>query len=84
MPNIYKVGFTERNPDERAKEITLKSGLPKQFKVEKYWRSNDPYIVEQRIHEALSEFAQGKEFFKGDLNEICEFIDYLIQNNNEI
>ena len=84
MPNIYKVGFTERNPDERANEITLKSGLPKQFKVEKYWRSNDPYIVEQRIHEALSEFAQGKEFFKGDLNEICEFINYLIQNNNEI
>ena len=84
MPNIYKVGFTERNPDERANEITSKSGLPKQFKVEKYWRSNDPYIVEQRIHESLSEFAQGREFFKGDLNQICEFIDYLIQNNNEL
>jgi len=84
MPNIYKVGFTERNPDERAIEITSKSGLPKQFKVEKYWRSNDPYIVEQRIHGALSEFAQGREFFKGDLNEICKFIDNIIQNNNEI
>ena len=23
MPNIYKVGFTERNPDERANEIRL-------------------------------------------------------------
>jgi len=84
MPNIYKVGFTARNPDERAVEITSKSGLPKPFKVEKYWRSDDPFIVEQRIHGALSEFAQGREFFKGDLNEICEFIDYLVQSNNEI
>jgi len=83
MPNIYKVGFTARNPDERAVEITSKSGLPKSFKVEKYWRSDDPYIVEQRIHGALSEFAEGREYFKGDLNEICEFIDYLVQKNNE-
>ena len=35
MPNIYKVGFTARNPDERSVEITSKSGLPKPFKVEK-------------------------------------------------
>ena len=84
MPNIYKVGFTARNPDERAVEITSKSGLPKPFKVEKYWRSDDPYIVEQRIHGALSEFAEGREYFKGDLNEICEFIDYQVQHNNQI
>ena len=84
MPNIFKVGFTSRNPDERAIEISSKSGLPKSFKVEKYWRTDDPYIVEQRIHVQLSEFAKGKEFFKGDLNRICELIDYLVQGNNQI
>ena len=84
MPNMYKVGFTARNPDKRADEISSKSGLPKPFKVKKYWRTNDPYIVEQRIHEALSEFAEGKEFFKGDLNEICKIMDHFVQTNNEI
>ena len=84
MPHIFKVGFTARNPDERALEISSKSGLPKSFKVEKYWRTDDPYIVEQRIHVQLSEFAEGKEFFKGDLNRICELIDNLVQSNNQI
>ena len=84
MPNLYKVGFTARNPDRRAEEISSKSGLPKPFLVKKYWRTNDPYIVEQRIHEKLSDFAEGKEFFKGDLNEICKIIDHCVESNNKI
>ena len=84
MPNLYKVGFTARNPDRRAEEISSKSGLPKPFLVKKYWRTNDTYIVEQRIHEKLSDFSEGKEFFKGDLNEICKIIDDCVESNNKI
>ena len=84
MPGIYKVGFTARNPDERASEISNQINLPSKFVVEKYWRTNDPYIVEQRIHNALSEYAEGKEFFKGDLKEICKIIDHCVERNNKI
>ena len=83
MPNIYKVGFTSRSPDERAAELSYKSGLPKSYKVEKYWRTNDPYIVEQRIHNALAEFAEGREHFQGDLKKICAVIDAFIKTSNQ-
>tara|TARA_Y100001933_G_C18956893_1_gene546402 strand:- start:609 stop:1499 length:891 start_codon:yes stop_codon:yes gene_type:complete len=84
MPGIYKVGFTARNPDERASEISNQVNLPSKFVVEKYWRTNDPYIVEQRIHESLSEYAEGKEFFKGNLKDICKIIDDCVESNNKI
>ena len=83
MPNIFKVGFTSRNPDQRCAEISAKSGLPVPFKVEKYWRSDDPYIVEQRIHTSLSDSSQGREYFRGDLKKICAVIEDLIKTNNQ-
>ncbi|EEE39746.1 hypothetical protein P9202_519 [Prochlorococcus marinus str. MIT 9202] len=46
---------------ERSRVQVPTRAWPKAFKVEKYWRSDDPYIVKQRIHGALSEFAEGRE-----------------------
>ncbi|CAN5665139.1 hypothetical protein BH09PLA1_BH09PLA1_34700 [soil metagenome] len=36
------------------------------FEVVAYWRTKDPYIVEQRIHTALAGYAKGGEFFQVD------------------
>lgn len=84
MPNTYKVGFTSRNPDVRAGEISSKSGLPKPFLVVKYWRTDDPYILEQRIHNDLMKFAEGREYFSGPLKEICAAVENLINGHNKI
>jgi len=67
MPGVYKIGFSEGNPDKRARDVSLKIGLPMPFEVIAYWRTKDPYIVEQRIHAALANCAKGGEFFQVDL-----------------
>ena len=79
MPGIYKIGFTSRNPDERAAEISSQVGLPAMFVVEKYWRSNDPYIVEQRIHKALEKDRKPGEYFQADIDVLCEEIEKHLQ-----
>jgi|GEM_PF-6822676 len=82
MKDIFKVGFTARNPDERAKEVSREMGIPAEFIVEKYWRTVDPFIVEQRIHKDLKEYHKGGEFFEGDYKNIIEIISRIIQVNN--
>jgi hypothetical protein len=67
MPGVFKIGFSAGNPDKRAKDVSLKSGLPVQFEVVAYSRTKDPFIVEQRIHTALADYAKGGEFFQLDL-----------------
>lgn len=67
MPGVYKIGFSKGNPDKRAQDLNQSSGLPATFKVVAYWRTKDPYIVEQRIHDALASFTRGREFFQVDL-----------------
>ena len=83
MPGVYKIGFTSRNPDERAKEISIKVNLPSSFKVERYWRSDDPYIVEQRIHEELKPYFRAGEFFEGDLQLFYQVVTKHIDNVNK-
>lgn len=79
MPRIYKIGFTARNPDSRAKEVSASSGLPVGFKVESYWRTRDPYIVEQRVFAELNEYRKsGGEFFEGSLEHFTSAIRGLL------
>lgn len=75
MPGICKIGFTASNPDKRAKEISARHALPQPFKVMKYWRTLDPYIIEQRIHEALLQYGRQGEFFEVDLAQAIEVIE---------
>ena len=77
---LHKIGFTARNPDARAEEISQKISLPLPFKVEKYWRTKDPYIVEQKIHKKLEDCLTAGEFFKGSLSDLSEVIENLIIN----
>lgn len=80
MPGIYKIGFTASNPDNRAREISGDYGLPMPFEVLEYWRTKDPYIVEQRIHVALASYKKAGEFFEVDLQFAKETIEaYIIK-----
>lgn len=67
MPGVYKIGFTAGNPDRRARDVSVHYGLPMPFELIEYWRTTDPYIVEQRIHTALASYMKGGEFFEVDL-----------------
>ena len=75
MPNLYKVGWTERSPEERAQELSA-TGLPEPFKVIFSVPTDMSMEVEKKIHEKLDEFRyrSDREFFKTDLNTIKEAI----------
>lgn len=78
MPGIYKIGFTANNPDTRAKEISDQYRLPVPFQLIQYWRTKDPYIVEQRVHQALAAFAKAGEFFEVAVDVAKEAIESYI------
>lgn len=74
MPGVFKIGFTAGNPDKRAREISTQYGLPMSFEVVQYWRTKDPYIVEQRIHSELAMHAKAGEFFEVGLQRATDVI----------
>ncbi len=75
MPGIYKIGFTSRSPDTRAAELSQVHKLPSNFTVTKYWRTADPYIVEQRIHKELEAHRKPGEYFQGDFDHFFAVIE---------
>lgn len=81
MPGVYKIGFTAGNPDKRAREICVKYGLPTPFILVQYWRTKDPYIIEQRIHSKLAGYAKSGEFFEVDLKHATETIQAYVSGN---
>jgi hypothetical protein len=79
MPDLYKIGWTERSPEERAKELSY-TGLPEPFKVLYSKTTNLSDVVEKEIHEELDEYRyrSDREFFKADLNLIKQTIDKVL------
>tara|TARA_R110002096_G_scaffold432240_1_gene648775 strand:- start:211749 stop:212522 length:774 start_codon:yes stop_codon:yes gene_type:complete len=75
MPGLYKIGFTTQSPTKRAATLGGKESVPTPFIVEKYWRTKDPYIVEQMIHSELDKYKAGKEFFKLDIDLLINLVD---------
>ncbi len=64
MLGIVKIGFTIRNPDERAVELTNSVNIPGEFKVEYFKKVKNPYILEQRVFNILNDYKTGGEYFR--------------------
>ena len=65
--DIYKVGYTERDPEDRARELSSASGNPVPFLVVQAWAVVDGRAAEVAAHEALasSRLSSSREFFIG-------------------
>ena len=65
MPELLKIGFTERDPSSRAKEISQDTGVPSEFIVDYQVYSSRPYELERKVHELLHEYRlnNNREFF---------------------
>ena len=76
MPEIYKIGFTERKPHERANELSNTSS-PTPFKVEYSLLVEEPSLIESEIHQAFIDYrvSENREFFKIDLQYAIRFIE---------
>jgi hypothetical protein len=75
MPGLVKIGFTEKDVFERAKELGTVTGVPAPFIVEAYSPSRNPRSDEADIHQSFSERRiSNSEFFKISVDEALERI----------
>ena len=84
MPGIYKIGMTERTPEERLKDANSSTFVLYPFQIEFYKQTDDVYQKEQYIHRKLEtcRINKNKEFFKVDLNVVREIFNSLNQIKN--
>lgn len=67
MPGLVKVGYTDRDPKLRAKELSH-TGVAFDFKVDYEALVNNASQVERDAHRQLSAYHANKEFFSCDVN----------------
>ena len=74
MPNIVKIGSTERTLKERVAELSSTTGVPTPFVIEHYLMVENPFDFEMAIHEELSEFRvnNNREFFNISIDKAIE------------
>ena len=79
MPNLYKIGCTERSPSRRARELSGATGVPTQFDVICYWEGENFQKYERELHEVFdgSRINDSREFFQSILlNELVDEIKF--------
>lgn len=78
MPNLVKIGKTERAPNERAQELSSSSGVPTQFVVAYSAFFQDCSAAENYLHQLLQEkgyrLSQNREFFSAPLQTVIDSI----------
>ena len=73
MPGIFKIGFTLKDPELRAKELDS-TGVPFPFVVEYEILVDDPHALEQRVHKSLRAQREGKEWFRCSFTQAVQMI----------
>jgi hypothetical protein len=79
--NLFKVGFTDRDPKLRAKELSSTTSAPSPFMVLQAWAVTDGYSAEQSAHAELKDvrLSANREFFQLDYRELCQRLERSLQ-----
>jgi hypothetical protein len=64
--DIYKVGYTDRDPEQRAREVSKTTATPTPFLVVQAWAVTNGRLAEQAAHNALNtcRVVGSREFFQ--------------------
>jgi len=73
MPSLVKIGFSTRDPVNRANELN-NTGAPHPYYVAYDALVYNPEIVEKEIHRELSEYIEGKEWFRISISDAANTI----------
>ena len=62
----YKIGMTTKTPEERARELSSATGVPRDFEVLYAQRVSDCNRAERLLHQQLHQYrsASNREFFQ--------------------
>jgi ribosomal protein L25 (general stress protein Ctc) len=72
MPGIYKIGYTDRAPSQRADELSRSTSVPMAFEVVVYGEVDEAQSVERDFHEMYQEYrlSGNREFFRFSLDQL--------------
>jgi len=82
MPGLVKIGYTDRDPEERIKE--QHSGLPYSHELEYEILVNNPHSDEQSAHRKLASKHESKEWFRCTPEEAVNAIRSVTGSNYHI
>lgn len=72
---LYKIGMTNRTPQERALELSQSTGVPGEFVVAYDVKVRDCALGEKMAHARLDDYRYAKEFFKVDLKLAIQILN---------
>lgn len=83
MPNIFKIGYTERNVKDRVMELSSNTGVPTPFNIEFSFLTENPKDLESELHEEFEKYRVNgsREFFKVPLESIVSRINEARKTN---
>lgn len=75
--NIFKVGFTDRDPEIRARELSAATASPTHFLVVQAWAVSDGAKAERAAHDGLDRFrlSSSREFFQSTYVDLRKSIE---------
>ncbi len=84
IPGILKIGYTDRTPQERVKEINSATGVITNWYVANSFACRSPKVIESLVHTQLKDcrITNNKEGFAVNLHEAERIISNIIVENN--
>jgi hypothetical protein len=85
LPNLVKIGRTERSVEERASELSGTTGVPTPFEIFRAFHVSNSVELERIVHERLKSYriSSSREFFRIDPETACDLISSLIEVANK-
>lgn len=82
MPNLLKIGYTNRTLKERLRELES-TGVPGKFTIELNFEVENAVVFESLLHKSLHEYHFEKEFFKTNIDVVIFAINNLLDVNKK-
>jgi T5orf172 domain len=81
VKNMYKIGLTRKNVEDRSNQLSSDTGVPLPFGILASWPVGKCGLVEKTVHERLSKYRINprREFFVVELSTICRTVDEVIR-----
>lgn len=64
MPGLVKIGYTDRDPIKRSRELSSFTGVPGRFEIVFSWNVSNAAEIEKQIHSELANSRRSGEFFE--------------------
>jgi hypothetical protein len=77
MPGIYKIGMTEKAPQERLEQLSSSTSVPEPFWMAFFAQVRNAPKVERDLHEVFwkERVNDSREFFRAPLREIYDAVE---------